>query len=254
MTFCWRSARSVWKIKMCVLVDIKEMHNTHTRERERETLSFFFSREKRRWGLLFLPVCVCACNEIYKMPEGRFPSEGGHFVLLPVKRSPCAVVGARTLPQSSVWAGRKRTDRFFLLLLKKQKKCVRNEFWRFFEQCKETSFRFHHQQSEEFAAANRRRRMERRMDRRERERERFRQHQHQQSNLNDRVDLDARTPLAWQRRDFNYHHNSSSSFNERYPGNNNNKIAPTSVCCLFFIVHLFLLLPYFSCLKKISSV
>lgn len=56
------------------------------------------------------------------------------------------------------------------------------------------------------------------MDRRERERERSRQ-----SNLNDRVDLDSRTPLAWQHRDFNYqqHGNSTnqqSAFNDRYPG------------------------------------
>jgi hypothetical protein len=57
--------------------------------------------------------------------------------------------------------------------------------------------------------------MERRMDRRERERERSRQ-----SSSNDRVDLDSRTPLAWQHRDFNYQHsaNSQSNFHERYPG------------------------------------
>ena len=64
------------------------------------------------------------------------------------------------------------------------------------------------------------------MDRRERERERSRQ-----SSSNDRVDLDSRTPLAWQHRDFNYQHsaNSQSNFHERYPGivfsfpNNNNR-------------------------------
>ena len=57
--------------------------------------------------------------------------------------------------------------------------------------------------------------MERRMDRRERERERSRQ-----SSSNDRVDLDSRTPLAWQHRDFNYqqHGNNQSNFHERYPG------------------------------------
>lgn len=54
------------------------------------------------------------------------------------------------------------------------------------------------------------------MDRRERERERSRQ-----SSSNDRVDLDSRTPLAWQHRDFNYQHsgssNNQSNFHERYP-------------------------------------
>ena len=54
------------------------------------------------------------------------------------------------------------------------------------------------------------------MDRRERERERSRQ-----SSCNDRVDLDSRTPLAWQHRDFNYQHtsvNNQSNFHDRYPG------------------------------------
>ncbi len=55
--------------------------------------------------------------------------------------------------------------------------------------------------------------MERRMDRRERERERSRQ-----GNFNDRVDLDSRTPLAWQHRDFNYQQHNQSTFNDRYPG------------------------------------
>ena len=56
--------------------------------------------------------------------------------------------------------------------------------------------------------------MERRMDRRERERERSRQ----VGNFNDRVDLDSRTPLAWQHRDFNYQQHNQSTFNDRYPG------------------------------------
>lgn len=49
------------------------------------------------------------------------------------------------------------------------------------------------------------------MDRRERERSR------QASSQGDRVDLDSRTPLAWQHRDFNYH-GQTSAFHERYPG------------------------------------
>ncbi len=51
------------------------------------------------------------------------------------------------------------------------------------------------------------------MDRRDRERLAARQH-HQDH----RVDLDSRTPLAWQHRDFNYQVPHTSSFNERYPG------------------------------------